>query len=64
MARSSKRSSSDTAETFGARDWVGLLAPRFGRRAGAPPRLGAADELRGADEREDPPAERVGVDEW
>ena len=35
IARSSSRSSSEAADTFGARDWVDLLAPRFGRRPGA-----------------------------
>src|SRR5205814_1455584 len=45
IARSSSRSSSEAADTLGARDWAGLLEPRFGRRrAGAPPlRAGAGD---------------------
>jgi hypothetical protein len=57
IARSSNRSSSEAAVIFGARDWVDLLAPRLGRRVGAPDVVRAGAPLRGADEREDPPAD-------
>ena len=45
IARSSNRSSSETAATLGARDWVDLLAPRFGRRVGAPLRVATAPRM-------------------
>ena len=63
-ASSSMRSSSEATDTLGARDWVDLLAPRFGRRAGAPVvREGAPARENPPAAREDPPEDRVGVDE-